>query len=226
MPRSQQPELDTKETLELFVEKAEELAQDAASTQHFNGLLGVFRTDETEGWQTYRELKGHLLSFRIFIQPNEHLAIFPISVQGQIKRPKLLDLPNVSPLWREQAERVYYNIVALFCGYDEAKKVQNSTATLFIDRDLTPLPTGYSYNNKPITRWEILDIFLYGLFAHTTKHKIIKQWQQDPILFGNLKFEFVGIVGFISGQIWELMQASKEELNLLTRSNKQEEQRQ
>lgn len=209
---------DTIETLELFIEKAEELAQYAISTNHFGGLLGVFRSGEEEEWHMHPEIRGVLLTLRMFIQSNESIAIFPVSMKGQLRRPKLLDLTGLSEQWHQQAERSYINIVALFCGYDEAKKVQNRSAVLFIDRDLKPLPTGNSYNNKPISRWEILDTFLYGFFSHTTKRDTFKQWQQVPGLIGNLNFAFVDIVGFISGQIWELMEISKQELHRIKAS--------
>src|SRR5438105_432392 len=113
------PHQDTIETLELFIEKAEELAQYAASTHYFGGLLGVFRRGEEEEWQMYQEIRGLLLTFRMFIQSNENIAIFPVSIKGQLKRPKLLDLTGLSGYWREHAERAYINIAALFCGYDE-----------------------------------------------------------------------------------------------------------
>jgi hypothetical protein len=221
--KSKHPHQDTIETLELFIEKAEELAHYAATTHSFGGLLGVFRRGDEEAWQMHPEIRGLLLTFRMFIQSNENIAIFPVSIKGQLKRPKLLDLTGLSAQWHEHAERAYINIVALFCGYDEAKKVQNSPTGLYLDRDLKPLPTGYSYNNTPISRWEILDTFLYGFFSHTTKRDTFKQWQQEPELMGNLNSVFVDIVGFISGQIWELMKISKQELHRLTASTEQEE---
>ena len=208
------PYQDSRELLELFIEIAEELAYYAATTRSFGGLLGVVRRGDGEVWQMHPEIRGHLLTFRLFIQSNEAIAFFPVTMKGQLKRPKLLDLTGLSSQWHEHAERAYSNIVALFCGYDEAKKVQNNPNGLCLDRDLTPLPTGYSYNNLPISRWEILDTYLYGFFSHMTKRATFKQWQQEPELMGNLNAAFVDIVGFISGQIWELMAISKQELHL------------
>ena len=216
MTKQQHPQVNTTETLELFIEKAEELADYAASTHAFGGLMGVFRNEEDKKWKIHPEIRGLLLTFRMFIQKNEDIAIYIVSKEGQIERPNILNLPGLSESWYEQAERAYNNIVALFFGFDEAKKVQNHTTAIFMNRDLTPLPTGCIYNDKDLSRWEILQAFLYGYFAHNTptQRKIYKQWQQEPELFNKLKFEFVRIVGFISSQIWEVMRASKQEIAL------------
>ncbi len=214
MTKQQHPQLNTTETLELFIDKAEELADYAASTHAFGGLMGVFRNEEDKEWKIHLEIRGLLLTFRMFIQKNEDIAIYIVSKEGRIERPKLLTLPGLSASWYEQAERAYTNIVALFFGYDEAKKVQNHTTAIFMNRDLTPLPTRCIYNHKDLSRWEILQAFLYGYFAHNTptQRQTYKQWQQEPELFNKLKPEFVSIIGFISGQIWEVMRASKQEL--------------
>ncbi len=75
-------------------------------------------------------------------------------------------------------------------------------------------PANLIYDSKSITRWEVLETFLYGKFAHMNveKRQMFQRWQQMPDLFANLQFEFVSIVGFMFGQILDVAEASKQEL--------------
>ena len=175
----------SRETLELFVEKAEELKKD------YRGVLGVFRSVGEEEWQNYPEIRGFLLTFRLFIQRKDGIALY-VSEQGSSKRPELLDLPGMSARWLERVEQAHKWI----------------TDALAIE------PADLVYDGKSIKRWEVLQTFLYGKFAHLNvdKRQTFQKWQQTPILFAKLQFEFVTIVGFIFGQILEVAEVSKQEL--------------
>lgn len=104
MTKQQHSQVNTTETLELFIEKAEELADHATSTHAFGGLMGVFRNEEDEEWKIHPEIRGLLLTFRMFIQKNEDIAIYIVSKEGRIERPKFLNLPGLSASWYEQVE--------------------------------------------------------------------------------------------------------------------------
>jgi hypothetical protein len=175
----------SRETLELFVEKAEELKKD------YRGVIGIFRNVGEEEWQNYPEIRGFLLTFRLFILRRDGIALY-VSEQGSLKRPELLELPSMSERWHEKVEQAY-------------KWVTDALAIA---------PANLIYDSKSITRWEVLETFLYGKFAHMNvdKRQMFQRWQQMPDLFANLQFEFVSIVGFMFGQILDVAEASKQEL--------------
>ena len=189
--------------LELFVEKAERLAKYVRENDSHNsivvnpgGLMGVFRNSEEEEWQIASTLDGFLVTFCLFVQPGDKIALYSLErdSQRQPKRqkPKLLDLAGLSPAWYEKVEQAYKWI-------DE---------TLNIAR--------FSYNGQSITRREILETFLYGDNVHVnaTHSDTLKQWRRFPDLFGELQLEFVTTLGFMFGQILEVAEASKHELSL------------
>ncbi len=175
----------SRETLELFVEKAEELKKD------YRGVMGVFRNVAEEEWQNYPEIRGFLLTFRMFIQPRDRIALYE-SNRGSPERPKLLDLTGISDSWYEKVKQAHKWV----------------TCALAIT------PPNLIYDGKPITRWEVLETFLYGDLAHTNpaKRKTFKQWKEEPDLFGNLQFEFVSILAFMFDQILVVAEESKQEL--------------
>jgi hypothetical protein len=175
----------SRETLELFVEKAEELKKD------YRGVMGVFRNVGEEEWQNYPEIRGFLLTFRLFILRRDGIALY-VSEQGLLKRPELLDLPGMSESWHVKVEQAY-------------KWVTNALAIA---------PPNLIYDGKPITCWEVLETFLYGKFAHINvdKRETFQRWQRVPDLFANIQFEFVRIVGFMFGEILAVAEASKQEL--------------
>ncbi len=178
----------SRKTLELFIEKAEELAK-YVSEHNYGGLMGVFRNVGEEEWQIHPEIRGFLLTFRMFIQSGDGIALY-VSKQDSPKRPKLLDLTGMSDSWYEKVEQAY-------------KWVADALAIA---------PPNLIYDGQPITRWKVLETFLYGKFAHATKREIFNQWQRVPDLFGNLQFEFVSILAFMFGEILAVAEASKQEL--------------
>jgi len=158
---------------------------------HWRGVIGIFRSAREEEWQNYPEIRGFLLTFRMFIQRRDRIALY-VSDQGSPKRPELLDLADMSDSWYEKLGQAY-------------KWVADA---------LTIAPPNLIYDGKPITRWEVLETLLYGDLAHMNpaKRKTFKQWQDKPDLFGNLQFEFVGILAFMFDQILVVAEESKQEL--------------
>jgi len=177
----------SRKTLELFIEKAETLKNWALSMKKFGGLMGIIRNTEEEEWHFHPEIQGFLLTFRMFIQKGDGIALYLQDSRGQRERPKLLDLPGMSDTWHEKAEQAY-NLIAT---------VLHST------------PPNLMYNGEPITRWKVLETFLYGYFAHNNQREAYDQWRQDRDLFGNLQLEFTTTVAFISDQIVTVRKAVK-----------------
>jgi len=190
-------------TLELFIEKAERLAKyvrenDARNSIVVNpgGLMGVFRNAEEEEWQVASTLDGVLVTFRMFVQPGDGIALYSLERdskrQPKRQKPKLLDIADLSPGWYEKVGQVYKNI-------DNALNIAR-----------------FSYNGQSITRREILETFLYGDNVHMNAihRETFNQWRRLPDLFGELQHEFVTILGFMFVQIWEVAEASRHELSL------------
>jgi hypothetical protein len=68
------------------------------------------------------------------------------------------------------------------------------------------------YHSESITRWKVLETFLYGKFVHVTPthRETLKQWQPIPDFYGKLLLEFVSTVAFISGEMMPAAVASKQ----------------
>src|SRR5947207_1887255 len=92
---------DVKNTLELFVERAETLAQFIAENPFGGGIVGLFRNIDEEGWQIHSAINGSLCILRSFLQPHDGIALFLLpNRRGQLIRPELLDL-DVSASWHD-----------------------------------------------------------------------------------------------------------------------------
>lgn len=193
----------TRITLELFVEKAERLTKYVRENHALNsvivnpgGLVGIFRNSEEEEWQIASTLDGFLVTFRMFVQPRDRIALYSLKRDSHRQllrqKPKLLDLTGLSLSWYEKVEQAY---------------------TLIDTTLATPLPN-LVYNNIPITRREILETFLYGDGVHinAANREIFNQWRHSTTLFGGLQLEFVTILGLIFGQILEVAEFGKREL--------------
>src|SRR5436309_4232032 len=173
-------------TVELFVEKAEKLAKYVSEMSYFGGLLGVFRLSAEDEWQIHPAIEGFILTFRMFIHKRDRIALYRLErdKQGQPIRPELLDLAGMSDRWYEKVNQAYK----------------------WIGEALAITPPNLIFNNEPITRWKILETFVYGEYAHAeaTHHETLNQWRTDPGLFGKLRLELVTILQFMFGQIFEV----------------------
>ena len=162
--------------------------------------MGILRNAENEEWQIASTLDGFLVTFRMFVQPRDKIALYPLERDSQHqllrRRPKLLDLVGLSPEWYKKVEQVYQ----------------------LVDNLLAIAPPNLLYNGEPITRRKVLETFLYGDNVHvnTLERETFNQWRRDRDLFGAFQLEFVTILGFIFGQILEVADACKHELSLDT----------
>src|SRR3989442_811652 len=98
---------EARKTLELFVEKVDRLAKYVMENDAHNsivvnpgGLMGVFRHAEDEEWQIASTLDGFLVTFRMFVQPRDRIALYPLARDSQRQpipqKPELLALPGLS----------------------------------------------------------------------------------------------------------------------------------
>lgn len=185
-------QLDTKEKLELFVEKVEKLAKYTAQTRFLGGLFGVIRNSSEEQWRTYSELDGFLLTFRLFLQVIEGIAIYPIPMHGQPKPPVHATPSSLSDNW----------YMAVNQAYEEINHV------------LTINQPGLTYEGEAIPRWKILNVFIYGEHAHATLRETFKQWQQSPDLYDRVILDLPSTLAFVFFEyIMPLAEAAKQELS-------------
>jgi hypothetical protein len=188
-------QLDTKEKLELFVEKVEKLKNYIAHTNHFGGLPGVIRDTPEDQWRTFPELEGFLLTFRLFLQSTEGIAIYPIPKHGQPKPPEYAKLSSLSDSWYTSVKHAYEKI----------------NQVLIIEQP------GLTYNGEAIPRWKILNVFIYGEYSHATLRESFKQWQQSSDLYAKLIFELPAALGFIFFEyIMPLAEEAKQELRRIS----------
>lgn len=196
---------EARKTLELFVEKADRLVKYVRENHARNsivvnpgGLIGIFRHAEDEEWQIASTLDGFLVTFRMFVQPRDRIALYPLA-RDQQRQPvpqksELLNLPGLFPEWYEKVERAYQ----------------------LVDAALAITPANLMYNGEPITRRKVLETFLYGDNVHVNapERETYNEWRRNADLFGDLKFEFVTILGFIFARILEVAEACRHELSL------------
>lgn len=187
----------SRNTLERFVENVEELKKYCTPENNYGGLMGIFRGSDEEQWHIHPAIKGFLLTFSMFIKSRDGIAPYVLERdrEGQPTRPKLLDLPGPSESWREKVEQAYKQF----------------------DTVLSFTPPRLVYNGQPITRWEVLETFIYRKYAHAhpAKNETYKQWERDPDLFGELQLTFQDAIIFMFFEILvPIAEASKHELSL------------
>ena len=196
---------EAQKTLELFVEKADRLEKYVRENHARNsivvnpgGLIGVFRHAGDEEWQIASTLDGFLVTFRMFVQPRDRIALYSLVRDSQrqpiLQKPELLNLRGLSPGWNEKVERAYQ----------------------LVDLTLSIAPPNLMYNGEPITRRKILETFLYGDNVHVNApdRETFNEWRRNSDSFGELKFEFVTILGFMFARIVEVAEACRHELSL------------
>ena len=182
----------SRKTLELFIEKAEKLHEYIAEVNHLGGLIGVYRNRGDDDWKRYPELDGFVITFRWFLQPEGKdefdISLYPSTRNGIAKRPKLLDLDDVSVHWKEVVTKAW------------------ESGNEFLKLELIDI-------DEPITRWKVLDAFIYGDIVHATQRETLKEWQRNPDLFGKLSLHFsVSLVFMFFEWILPVAEASRQEL--------------
>ncbi len=183
----------SRKTLELFIEKAEKLREYVSKEGgHFGGLLGIYSTIGADDWKRYPELDGFVTTFRWFLQPTHNgefdISLYPSKRDGTPMRPKLLDFTDVSDVWKEVVEKVWEAGIA------------------FLKLELIDI-------EEPITRWKVLDVFMYGDIVHPTQRETFLAWQGNPNLYGKLSLHFTDTLAFMFFEwILPVAEATKREL--------------
>lgn len=186
-------QLQTKETLELFVEKAQELFS-SSFVEHMlatGGQLKVsFRTGENleVHWAPpeAESVRAFVLTFRFFIQNNEAISL------GSLQR--VLDDPGISPQWANEYTRI------------------RAELNQFLDAAAEPLHI--VWNNHEHTRREVMEIFVFGGLAHANRDKrqIFEEWKKSDF-FTLFQYEFSNTLMNILSAIRYLAHLSEQELN-------------
>ncbi len=196
-----------KATLELFVEKADELKEEDFTRflQEFGQQLSYHYTADPEQITvstvvpTQTMQKSFLLTYRMFVQGSEHMRFIdpnkPVS-------PELLDA-SFSPQWLAQVQ-------------DVSQKIH---------RFLREKPSGqiqinliYPQGNRAtesLIRWDILETFLYGEYSHASQRERLRNWLTTPFaeMFKPfLMIEFRDILVFTLGGIQHLAHYARLEL--------------
>ncbi len=198
-----------KTTLELFIEKAEELTQEEFTKfiEKLGHQLSYLYTAEpqqlivTTVAPTETMNKSFLLTYRMFVQEKDKIGF--INPNQKISR-QLLD-SSLSPQWLEQVK-------------DVAQKIHT-----FL-REKPTIPMNFNLNDQQgntrtenPTRWDILETLLYGEYAHSTKRKRLNNWLSTPfapMIKGFLMMEFRDILAYTLGGILHLAHYARIELTL------------
>ena len=157
-----------KATLELFVEKADELkAEDFTQfLQEFGQQLRYQYTADPQQLTmsavapTQTMHKSFLLTYRMFVHSRDKIGF----IDPNQKVPQDLLHSSLSPKWLEEVQ-------------DVAKKIRQfllEKPTIPIEFILVDLH-GNTRTESP-TRWDILETLLYGEYAHASQRERLKNW--------------------------------------------------
>jgi hypothetical protein len=151
----------SRKILEIFVEEAEE-ARRYIVENNYGGLMGIYRK-EGEQWQTNAAIQGFLATFGKFIKSRDKIALYVLQRDnaGQPAPSQLLNLTGMPESWYELVRQTY---------------------KLF-DNLLAFAPPKLVYNGEAITRWTVLETFLYGKFLHVNlaHRETLKKWESDQV---------------------------------------------
>ena len=199
-----------KTTLELFVEKANELVEEDFTqfikefghtlSYHYVAEAQEFTTNTVAPTQTMH--KSFLLTYRMFVQASEHMRFIdprkPVS-------PELLD-SSLSPQWLEEVQDVVKTIHTFLL-----EKPKLLVEINLIDQQ-------GNRRTESLTRWDILETFLYGDYSHATQRERLKNWLSTPfgpMVKGLLMMEFRDILLYTLQGILQLAHYAQIELDLL-----------
>lgn len=196
-----------KATLELFVEKADELKEEDFTQflQEYGQQLTYQYTADPQQLTistvapTQTMHKSFLLTYRMFVQGSENMRFIdpnkPVSSD-------LLD-SSLSPQWTAQVQDIAQKIHQFLL---EKPPVQ-------IDVKLID-PQG-NMRTESLTRWDILETLLYGDYSHATQRKRLKNWLSAPfkeMVWELLMMEFRDILAVTLNAIQYLAHYARIEL--------------
>ncbi len=199
-----------KVTLELFVEKADELTQEDFTQflEEFGHQLSYQYTANPQQLTvttiapTETMNKSFLLTYRMFVQGSEQMRF--IDPTKHIS-PDLLD-PSLSSQWLEKVQDVAQKIHTYLREKPDGQMQFN-----LID------PQGNIRTEIP-TRWDILETFLYGDYSHVSQRERLKNWLSTPfqqMVRSFLMMEFRNILIITLSGIRYLAHHARIELDLL-----------
>ncbi len=198
-----------KATLELFVEKADELAKEDFTQfiEEFGHQLSYQYTADSQQLTmttvapTETMNKSFLLTYRMFVQVRDNIGFID---PNQKISSALLD-PSLSPQWLEQVQDVAQKIHTYL-----GEKPNGQMQINLIDQQ------GNTRTEIP-TRWDILEALLYGEYAHSSQRKRLKNWLSTPfekMVRGFLMMEFRDILAYTLDSILHLAHYARIELAL------------
>lgn len=187
----------TRETLSLFVEKANKLLSLSfiKSITERGGLDLNISWNANEGLNVIRGGPGDeavdafVLTFRFFIQNNERVSF------GSLNDQVMAD-SGVSDAWKTEFTRIR----AELNEYLDARPTIN-----------------YAVDGKSISsNRELLDTFVYGGLAHANvqKRQVFEAWRSDQMAFQLLQFQFATILVNTLKAISYMAHLSEQELKL------------
>lgn len=169
---------ETRETLELFVEKATKLvrsrfiafvntqSQITINYENMNNE-GQFSIDHSE--PDSEAIEAFVLTFRFFIQNNESISLANLE--------RILDDPGVSDNWKQEVTRTRSELNGVL---DSTKLVSGVPLTI---------------NGQALTNRELMQVFVFGHLAHANKqkHALYRTWASTPF-FPLLEFCFYAVL--------------------------------
>jgi hypothetical protein len=196
-----------KVTLELFVEKADELkAEDFTRFIEEFGQQWSFQYTADPQQLTMSTVaptqtmhKSFLLTYRMFVQGSENMRF--IDPNKKVSQ-DLLD-SSLSPQWLEQVQDVA-QIIHLFLLEKPPGRIEIN----LIDQQ-------GNMRTESLTRWDILETLLYGDYSHATQRERLKNWLSppfEPMVRGFLMMEFRDILAYTLGGILHLAHYARIEL--------------
>jgi hypothetical protein len=200
----------TRDALELFVDKAHELAHcryvlwlqsNHGTALHISGEQGskVVPQPTRPDMDATQAL---VLTFRFFIQDNEHSSFRWLAE-------KVLDDPGLSNQWKQGFTKIR----------DELNAWMDSRSDLNEQYEVESKTRGVpAVEEHQLTKREIMRVFIYGDFAHADRaqRKTFKSWKANPVWFdmAQLEFDYM-LMGALKG-IWYVARLSERELKPTT----------
>lgn len=184
----------TRHTLEVFIEKADKLANSRFVQFVVNsGSLTIHASNmgPQPGLQINytppddEAIEAFVLTYRFFSQDNESSSLRNLD--------RTIDDPDVSTFWKDEVRQV--------------RDILNN----HLDQ---PSYLNLNINGKVLTPREIMDVFIYGHLAHANQQKreTYRSWKQNPLAFPFVSKIFHDTLLQVLRAIMYIAQLSRQEL--------------
>jgi hypothetical protein len=200
---------ETKDALQLFVEKAGWLAGlNYVQWLQANRGKALQIGGEQEGDITIQHTRptdndtdALLLTFRMFIQQRDRCSFEWLAKHA-------LDDPGLSTAWNQGFTRMHGEVNAWL---DRPSGLFDTTYEYVVEGENVRVTAVHEH---PLAMREIMDVFIYGNAAHVNpdKKSTFDRWKVRPIWFPMAKMEFdLTLIGILPG-IWNVARLSEHEL--------------